>query len=120
MMAHGDHLFSKVSVSVALAFTAVLFFTAAVNGVTHTVGDSIWSIPPTIDFYDKWSSSRTFYTGDFLYFDFESEMYNVIRVTFPQEANCSSAVIRSYGFYRDGPALVPLNEAGDLNDIILD
>lgn len=32
----------------------------------HLVGDSIWTIPPTNNFYTNWSSSQVFFPGDTL------------------------------------------------------
>jgi hypothetical protein len=40
--------------------------TACPPGVQYSVGDSVWSIPPTPHFYTRWSSSKTFRTGDSL------------------------------------------------------
>ncbi|CAL9137836.1 unnamed protein product [Musa acuminata var. zebrina] len=30
----------------------------------HLVGDSIWSIPPSNEFYSNWASNRSFAVGD--------------------------------------------------------
>ncbi|KAL8193091.1 hypothetical protein R6Q57_026995 [Mikania cordata] len=103
------HLFSKAAVVVPLASVFVLF-TLTANGVTHIVGDSIWSIPPTNDFYQKWSSSRAFHPGDILYFEFESGMYQVMRVNNWEHDICEANVAIPLGkVYTEGPAWVPLD-----------
>lgn len=35
-------------------------------GQSYTVGDSLWSIPPSLNFYTNWSSSHFFKIGDSL------------------------------------------------------
>ena len=42
----------------------LVFFTAHASGVTHIVGDSIWSVPPTKTFYEDWASTRDFHVDD--------------------------------------------------------
>nr|GEV17722.1 hypothetical protein [Tanacetum cinerariifolium] len=60
------------------------------GGVKHIVGDSIWSIPPTKTFYEDWASTRDFHVDDELYFNFESDMYNVAQVLKNPNKTCSS------------------------------
>ncbi|KAK9061368.1 hypothetical protein SSX86_018549 [Deinandra increscens subsp. villosa] len=103
--------FSKLAVLVPLASILVLFTVPAI-GVKHTVGDSIWSIPPTTDFYTKWSSSRSFHPGDILYFEFESEMYNVLRVSSQDYEFCAKSTALALETYGDGPASVTLKQEG--------
>lgn len=51
-------------------FLVILVTTIAFNGCScayhHIVGESIWSIPLSQDFYRNWSSRHTFRVGDSL------------------------------------------------------
>ncbi|KAG0453270.1 hypothetical protein HPP92_025934 [Vanilla planifolia] len=38
--------------------------TVSSEPLVHVVGNSIWSIPPSNDFYIDWSSNRSFFVGD--------------------------------------------------------
>ncbi|KAL3637889.1 hypothetical protein CASFOL_018337 [Castilleja foliolosa] len=76
----------------------------------HIVGDSIWSIPPTYDFYGNWSSSYSFHIGDTLYFDFDSGLYNVIQVSRGEFDSCSGNQPLDALMY--GPATFPLSRKG--------
>ncbi|XP_057789256.1 mavicyanin-like [Salvia miltiorrhiza] len=76
------------------------------EALQHRVGDSIWSIPPTINFYKNWSSSYTFHTGDSLYFDFDSGLYNVLQVSRGEFDRCTGD--EPYNAAYDGPATIPL------------
>ncbi|GFP88838.1 mavicyanin [Phtheirospermum japonicum] len=76
----------------------------------HIVGDSIWSIPPTNDFYTNWSSSYSFHIGDTLYFDFDSGLYNVIQVSRGEFDSCSGN--QPLNALMDGPAVFPLWRKG--------
>ncbi|KAL8518213.1 hypothetical protein ACS0TY_009546 [Phlomoides rotata] len=80
------------------------------EGVQHIVGDSIWSIPPTNDFYTNWSSSYSFQIGDTLYFDFDSGLYNVIQVSRGEFDDCTGN--QPYEAAMDGPAILPLSLKG--------
>ncbi|EYU33143.1 hypothetical protein MIMGU_mgv1a020289mg, partial [Erythranthe guttata] len=76
----------------------------------HIVGDSIWSIPPTNHFYTNWSSSYSFHTGDSLYFDFDSGLYNVIQVPRGEFDSCIGD--QPLDAFMDGPATVRLPRKG--------
>ncbi|KAI3470662.1 hypothetical protein Pfo_027325 [Paulownia fortunei] len=79
-------------------------------GLQHIVGDSIWSIPPTNDFYTNWSSSYSFQIGDTLYFDFDSGLYNVIEVSRGEFDSCSRN--QAFKAFMEGPAIFPLSRKG--------
>ncbi|KVI09637.1 mavicyanin-like [Cynara cardunculus var. scolymus] len=111
MVAHCRHRFSKTAILVPLALILVLF-TAVVGGKKHIVGGSIWSIPPSKNFYNNWSSSQSFHPGDILHFEFESQMYNVLQVSYGQYARCEWEYPEN--IYSDGPALVSLTKTGEL------
>ncbi|KAL8051520.1 hypothetical protein ABFS82_06G151200 [Erythranthe guttata] len=76
----------------------------------HIVGDSIWSIPPTNHFYTNWSSSYSFHTGDSLYFDFDSGLYNVIQVPRGEFDSCIGD--QPLDAFMEGPAAVSLPRKG--------
>lgn len=38
----------------------------ACSASEHAVGNSLWSIPPSNDYYSNWSINRTFLVGDSL------------------------------------------------------
>ncbi|CAH1438200.1 unnamed protein product [Lactuca virosa] len=112
MGAHGDYWFSKATAVIPLALIIILLFTASAGGGKHIVGGSIWSIPPSVHFYNNWSTSQTFFPGDVLYFDFESEMYNVHQVLSDEYSHCEST-LSPVNAYEEGPALVTLPETGE-------
>ncbi|CAA0833592.1 Blue copper protein [Striga hermonthica] len=76
----------------------------------HVVGDSIWSIPPTNDFYSNWSSSYSFRLGDTLYFDFDSGFYDVNLVSRGEFDSCSGA--HAVESFVDGPVVFTLSRKG--------
>ncbi|CAI9273209.1 unnamed protein product [Lactuca saligna] len=112
MGAHGDYWFSKATAVTPLALIIILLFTASAGGVKHIVGGSVWSIPPSVHFYNNWSTSQTFVPGDVLYFDFESEMYNVHQVLSDEYNHCEST-LSPVNAYEEGPALVTLPYTGE-------
>ncbi|KAK9161748.1 hypothetical protein Syun_008089 [Stephania yunnanensis] len=69
-------------------------------------GDLRWTIPPSNDYYNKWSSEQSFHAGDSLVFEFESEFHDVIQVSRSEYENCS-AESPFQAFH--GPAIVPLD-----------
>ncbi|KAH8497537.1 hypothetical protein H0E87_019995 [Populus deltoides] len=76
---------------IAILFAQAIIATFdATSGLRYTVGGSVWSIPPHPDFYYNWSSSRTFYIGDVLVFDFEYEFFNVIQVPKLDYESCTA------------------------------
>ncbi|GER54971.1 early nodulin-like protein 1 [Striga asiatica] len=76
----------------------------------HVVGDSIWSIPPTHDFYSNWSTSYSFHVGDTLYFDFDSGFYDVNLVLRGEFDSCSGAhAVRAFV---EGPVFFRLSRKG--------
>ncbi|KAK6137746.1 hypothetical protein DH2020_028498 [Rehmannia glutinosa] len=79
-------------------------------GLQHIVGDSIWSIPPTNDFYTNWSSSNSFHIGDTLYFDFDSGLYDVIQVSRGEFDSCTGN--QAFKAFMDGPAIFALSRKG--------
>ncbi|KAJ4849630.1 hypothetical protein Tsubulata_017739 [Turnera subulata] len=79
-------------------------------GLCYRVGDSLWSIPPYPDFYTSWSSSHTFYVGDSLVFEFDSEFFNVLQV--PRLDYDSCTTFNPMKILTVGPATVTLSEAG--------
>ncbi|KAL7612490.1 hypothetical protein Lser_V15G08302 [Lactuca serriola] len=136
MGAHGDYWFSKATAVIPIALIIILLFTASAGGVKHIVGGSIWSIPPSVHFYNNWSTSQTFVPGDVLCtfyliislqkllhfryfelkkhadFDFESEMYNVHQVLSDDYSHCEST-LSPVNAYEEGPALVTLPYTGE-------
>ena len=99
----------------------------------HLVGDSIWSIPPSNEFYSNWASNRSFAVGDdlgnlnfhslesftcFRYkrsspssvFRFELGFYDVVQVSRREFDSCSAD--NAFRSFLVGPATVSLNEEG--------
>ncbi|KAG5575046.1 hypothetical protein H5410_055180 [Solanum commersonii] len=76
----------------------------------HLVGDSIWTIPPTNNFYTNWSSSQVFFPGDTLYFEFDPEFYNVMQVSRREYDYCTGN--QAYKVFSDGPLNITLIESG--------
>nr|GEX26355.1 hypothetical protein [Tanacetum cinerariifolium] len=81
----------------------------ATSASTLIVGDSIWSIPPTKTFYEDWASTRDFHVDDELYFNFESDMYNVAQVLKNPNKTCAS---RPWNIWHVGPVRVPIKDPG--------
>ncbi|KAI3924485.1 hypothetical protein MKW98_032686 [Papaver atlanticum] len=80
--------------------------------VQHIVGgDNFgWSIPEYKDFYSNWSSNQSFYIGDTLVFEFESEFHNVMQVSRREYDECASQ--NPYQAFIIGPATVTLIQDG--------
>ncbi|CAL9080212.1 Plastocyanin-like domain [Musa troglodytarum] len=76
----------------------------------HLVGDSIWSIPPSNEFYSNWASNRSFAVGDDLVFRFELGFYDVVQVSRREFDSCSAD--NAFRSFLVGPATVSLNEEG--------
>ncbi|KAJ8465103.1 hypothetical protein OPV22_027655 [Ensete ventricosum] len=74
----------------------------------HLVGDSIWSIPPSNEFYSDWASNRSFAVGDDLVFRFELGFYDVVQVSRREFDSCSAD--NAFRSFLVGPATVSLNE----------
>ncbi|PWA84684.1 Cupredoxin [Artemisia annua] len=96
---------------------ALVLFTAHASGVKHIVGDSIWSIPPTKTFYEDWASTRDFHVDDELYFNFESDMYNVAQVL--KNPNMTCASLRPWNIWHVGPVRVPIKDPIDRKRIFM-
>ncbi|KAJ7974818.1 cucumber peeling cupredoxin-like [Quillaja saponaria] len=79
-------------------------------GTRYTVGDSPWNIPPYPTYFDNWSSSNFFRTGDSLVFDFETNLYNLIQVPRQDYEDCTSCNPIKVLTY--GPATIPLTHRG--------
>ncbi|CAI0449288.1 unnamed protein product [Linum tenue] len=95
---------------ITLAIAAATLLLGAASGFRYTVGDSIWSIPPTSDFYSRWSSAHAFYVGDSLAFQFATELFNVVQVLRHDFESCiSNAPLQVFTI---GPAVVELSHAG--------
>ncbi|KAJ4971004.1 hypothetical protein NE237_004103 [Protea cynaroides] len=80
------------------------------DGLQHRVGDSIWSIPLTEDFYTNWSSTQSFQIGDTLVFEFQSDFHNVIQVSRREYQGCTAD--NPFQSFQVGPVTVPLVEEG--------
>ncbi|KAB1225448.1 Blue copper protein [Morella rubra] len=80
-------------------------------GVRYQVG-SVWSIPPSPNFYANWSSSHFFRTGDSLSFDFETGHNDVIQVSRQEYESCTAC--NPFNVMNIGPAIVPLTQKGVL------
>ncbi|CAI0549665.1 unnamed protein product [Linum tenue] len=95
---------------ITLAIVAATLLLGAASGFRYTVGDSIWSIPPTSDFYSRWSSAHAFYVGDSLAFQFATELFNVVQVLRHDFESCiANAPLQVFTI---GPAVVELSHAG--------
>ncbi|KAF8397996.1 hypothetical protein HHK36_016922 [Tetracentron sinense] len=79
-------------------------------GLQHKVGDSVWSIPATPDFYSNWSANRFFQVDDTLVFEFQSEFHNVMQVSRREYDNCTAE--NPFRDFWVGPAIVPLIQEG--------
>ncbi|PKA46189.1 Umecyanin [Apostasia shenzhenica] len=79
-------------------------------GHNHVVGDSIWSIPPSTDFYLIWSRNRSFTAGDSLVFRFDTGLSNVVQVSRREYESCSAQ--NPFRSFEVGPAIVSLMEEG--------
>ncbi|EEF47929.1 cucumber peeling cupredoxin [Ricinus communis] len=96
--------------SIALYVIVAISSFDASFGLRYTVGDAVWSIPISANFYSNWSSSIVFYLGDSLVFDFESELSNVIQVPKQDYENCITH--NPSKILTVGPAIIVLNEEG--------
>ncbi|OWM87674.1 hypothetical protein CDL15_Pgr022787 [Punica granatum] len=81
------------------------------SALQHIVGGSEWTIPPFPGFYANWSSSRRFFTGDTLYFDFEPWFYNVMQVSKLEYEACTAG--NPFRAFDSSPATVLLIQEGE-------
>ncbi|XP_020243259.1 umecyanin-like [Asparagus officinalis] len=83
---------------------------ATCNAIDHIVGNSVWSIPPSNDFYSNWSDNKTFYVGDTLVFRFDTGLSDVTQVSRTEFENCTAENV--FRRILIGPAEVSLIEQG--------
>ncbi|XP_008801679.3 umecyanin-like [Phoenix dactylifera] len=88
------------------------FFAASLLATDHIVGDSIWTIPPSNDFYSNWSQNKSFNVGDSLVFRFEMGLYNVVQVSKREFDSCSAE--NPFRTILTGPVTIDLKEEGIL------
>lgn len=76
----------------------------------YLVGDSNGWKPMGVDYYKTWSSSKTFYVGDSLIFQYNKDLHNVMEVRFQDFVSCnpSSALATYHSEYEP----VNLNRTG--------
>ncbi|KAH7661667.1 Cupredoxins domain-containing protein, partial [Dioscorea alata] len=80
------------------------------QATNHIVGDSLWTIPISNNFYSIWSNNKTFSIGDNLVFKFETGFYNVLQVSRREYEDCKAE--NYFQAYFVGPANVSLAEEG--------
>ncbi|CAN0915097.1 unnamed protein product [Linum grandiflorum] len=95
---------------ITLAIAAAAILNSAASGFRYTIGDSIWTIPPTSDFYSSWSASHSFYVGDSLVFEFGMELFNVVQVMRNDYESCIGD--SPLKVFRSSPAIVELTYKG--------
>ncbi|XVF32578.1 hypothetical protein REPUB_Repub17cG0094100 [Reevesia pubescens] len=80
-----------------VTFLLMLAFFGVSLGAVHKVGDSTgWTSLGNID-YAKWASTKTFYVGDSLLFDYNKQFHNVMQVTHNDFQSCNgTSAIASY------------------------
>ncbi|KAG6466915.1 umecyanin-like [Zingiber officinale] len=96
--------------ALGLLLTGHCLFAAAAASVPHLVGDSIWSIPTSDDFYTRWAENRSFSVGDSLTFRFEVGFYDAVQVSRREFDDCTAE--NPFRSFPEGPATVRLNEEG--------
>lgn len=93
-----------------LAMAAITVIIVSCSASDHIVGNSIWSIPPSDDFYTNWSNNITFLVGDFLVFRFDTGLSDVTQVSRIEYESCSAD--NPFRRVLIGPAKMSLNEQG--------
>ncbi|KAL9419350.1 hypothetical protein AB3S75_037167 [Citrus x aurantiifolia] len=101
---------SHYSLAISIVVVAAVICFGSSYGLRYWVGDSVWSIPPTPNFYNDWSSSHLFRIGDSIVFDFETELYNLMQVTALDYQTCKAN--NPIKVLNSGPATIVLNEQG--------
>ncbi|KAL1190649.1 Mavicyanin [Cardamine amara subsp. amara] len=63
----------------------------------YVVGDFNGWKPMGVDYYKTWSSSKTFYVGDSLIFQYNKDLHNVMEVNFQDFESCNpSSALATY------------------------
>ncbi|KAF3434418.1 hypothetical protein FNV43_RR25521 [Rhamnella rubrinervis] len=104
------HFIRVVMVMVVAILMAVSPSSACSYGLQYSVGDSLWTIPPTPDYFSNWSTSIFFKIGDSLVFDFETGFFNVIQVSKQEYERCTA--LNPMKMIFRGPAILSLSESG--------
>ncbi|CAN1844461.1 G-type lectin S-receptor-like serine/threonine-protein kinase At2g19130 [Linum perenne] len=95
---------------ITLAVAATALLNSVTSGFRYIIGDSIWAVPPSSDFYSSWSFSHNFYVGDSIVFEFGIELFNVIQVMRNDYESCiADAPLK---VYRSSPAVIELTYKG--------
>ena len=77
----------------------------------YTVGDDFgWRVPASPGFYNEWASKRSFTVGDALLFNFTTGWHDVTEVSKEGYDKCKPR--DSDNHIKDGPATIPLTNAG--------
>lgn len=77
----------------------------------YEVGDTHgWTTKMGVDYYKTWSSSKTFYVGDSLIFEYEKDLDNVMEVSFIDYESCNPN--HALATYRSQYKAVSLNRTG--------
>ncbi|CAN1231025.1 G-type lectin S-receptor-like serine/threonine-protein kinase At2g19130 [Linum perenne] len=95
---------------ITLAVAATALLNSVTSGFRYIIGDSIWAVPPSSDFYSSWSSSHSFYAGDSIVFEFGIELFNVVQVMRNDYESCIAD--SPLKVYRSSPAIVELTYKG--------
>ncbi|XP_015876471.3 cucumber peeling cupredoxin [Ziziphus jujuba] len=107
--------FNRVMVMILAPLMASLLIpcfccSCSYSGVQYSVGDTLWTIPPTPDYFSNWSSSIFFAIGDSLVFDFETGRFNLVQVSKPDYDRCTA--FNPINIISKGPAILPLKQEG--------
>ncbi|RZC72928.1 hypothetical protein C5167_048417 [Papaver somniferum] len=81
----------------------------------YRVGDSIgWTNQiPNVKYYTRWAASRTFYVGDYIVFDFDARLNNLVEVNLTSFRNCDgSSAMNVYD--TSGSVIIPLTAVSHL------
>ncbi|XVF21769.1 hypothetical protein REPUB_Repub12eG0118500 [Reevesia pubescens] len=94
------------SVKRTVGFLLMLVLFGVSLGAVHKVGDSTgWTSLGNID-YTKWASTKSFHVGDSLFFEYNSQFHNVMKVTHTDFQSCNgTSAIASYTSGSDSVAL---------------
>ncbi|XP_024046882.1 blue copper protein-like isoform X2 [Citrus sinensis] len=107
---------SHYSLAISIVVVAAVICFGSSYGLRYWVGDSVWSIPPTPNFYNDWSSSHLFRIGDSIVFDFETELYNLMQVTALDYQTCKAN--NPIKVLNSGPATIALNEQAPVEPLL--
>ncbi|XP_059431620.1 umecyanin-like [Corylus avellana] len=73
-----------------IVVAAIILLRGATAATVYEVGDSVgWTVPPNTSFYSTWASTKTFFLGDKLSFNWTTGTHTVAEVSKDEYDSCT-------------------------------